>query len=202
MNAQKTPGSELPDPADEARLIRECQQGKLESFEPLVKAHQGRLGSIAYHILRDATLAQDAVQTTLVKAWQNMGRFRSESAFSTWLHRLCVHAACDLMRKQKRLKEMPLPDVEEGLTTQFDQIISSKSGPDQQAIDKELKAAILKALDKLPEDQRTVIILREMHGLDYQEIAQTVRCPTGTAMSRLHHARRRLRELLAAVLKS
>lgn len=190
------------DPARERDLIRDCQGGKLESFEPLVKQHQKRMGAIAYHITRDASLAEEAAQKTFVKAWQNIGKFRGDCSFGTWLHRLCVNTACDLQRQRIRQRESPLPsDLESGTPTlPPESIPKDELSPDRASMNRELKALILEALDRLPEEQRLVIVLREMQGLDYREIARSIGCQEGTVMSRLFHARRKLRLLLEKVL--
>ena len=189
------------DPLDEAKLIRECKRGSLESFEPLVRRYQARLGTIAYHILRDESLADEAVQLTFVKAWQKMRRFRGECSFGTWLHRLCVNTSWDLLRARSRQREASLPTTEdENGRVLLDDLLKSEASPDRETLNRELKNLILQALAKLPEEQRIVLILREMQGLDYREIAKTIKCRKGTAMSRLFHARRKLRQLLEKIL--
>jgi RNA polymerase sigma-70 factor (ECF subfamily) len=185
------------DGIDEQTLIAECKRGRLQSFEPIVKHFQSRLGQVAYQVLRDETLAEEAVQTTFVKAWQKIRLFRGQCRFGTWLHRLCVNTSCDILRQRSRKREQPLPEAGDGESRlSLDSILQSEITPDKQSVHREIKSLVLQALEKLPEEQRLVIILREMQGLDYREIARTVKCREGTAMSRLFHARRKLRQLL------
>ncbi len=183
-------------------LLRECKRGRLESFEPLVRRNQARLGRVAYHILRDETLTEEAVQTTFVKAWQKIGKFRGQCAFGTWLHRMCVNTCCDMLRRQIRRREDPLPSGDNGdiINPSMEGILKSEVSPDRETIQREIKALVLQALTKLPEDQRLVLVLREMQGLDYREIARTAKCREGTVMSRLFHARRKIRQLLEKII--
>jgi len=188
--------------SDEAVLLCECKRGRLESFESLVRQNQARLGRIAYQILRNETLAEEAVQTTFVKAWQKIGKFRGQCAFATWLHRMCVNTCCDMLRRRIRRREDPLPVADNGdaVNPSMEGILKSEVSPDRETIQREIKALVLRALTKLPEDQRLVLVLREMQGLDYREIARTVKCREGTVMSRLFHARRKIRQLLEKII--
>jgi RNA polymerase sigma-70 factor, ECF subfamily len=184
-------------PIDENVLIQECKAGALNSFEPIVKKHQARLLKIAYQLLRDERLAEEAVQITFVKAWQKLNKFNGECDFGTWLFRLCVNTSYDQIRSRNRKKEDPISyDEDEDHSHTYEMIRSTDPSPAQETLREETRKMISDALDKLPEDQRVVIVLREMHGLDYREIAQTLGCREGTVMSRLFHARRKMRQLL------
>jgi RNA polymerase sigma-70 factor (ECF subfamily) len=182
---------------DERVLLKECKSGSLQSFEPLVKHHQSRLFKVAYHVLRDDRLSEEAVQITFVKAWQKLDKFNGECDFGTWLFRLCVNTSYDLIRSRQRKKEDPISnEADDEETYPLEHLPSSESSPADQSIREETKQMIMHALEKLPEDQRVTLILREMHGLDYREIAESMNCREGTVMSRLFHARRRMRQLL------
>ena len=184
--------------ANESALILECKGGKLESFEPIVRHYQARLGRTAFRVLRDESLAEDAVQMTFVKAWQKISLFREQSAFCTWLYRLCVNTCCDILRHKGRQKEVPFPDEMkmEEMKLSPDAISKWESNPDHEDLRQEMKNLVLQSLARLPEKLRMVLVLREMEGLDYREIARTVKCREGTVISRLFHARRQLRRLV------
>lgn len=183
----------------EMRLIQECRDGKLDSFEPLVKQHQERIFNVAYQVLRNESLAEEATQTTFVRTWQTFGKFRGQCSFGTWVYRICIHECCNIIRLRNRKKELMLTTSEEhGLD--LDQLIQSHQRPDRETIQRELQDLISQALEKLPEEHRVVLVLRELHGLDYSEIARAMNCRQGTVMSRLFHARRKLRKLLEKIV--
>jgi RNA polymerase sigma-70 factor, ECF subfamily len=184
----------------EAQLIRECLEGKLASFEPLVKQQQSRLYQVAYQILRNESLAEEALQTTFVRTWQTLKQFRGQCSFATWTYRICVRECCNIIRSRNRKKETCLSSYDEDGSFNFDQLVQSKQRPDHETLQHELQGLIAQALEKLPEEHRIVLVLRELHGLDYDEIAQTMKCRQGTVMSRLFHARRKLRKLLEKII--
>lgn len=187
---------------NEPFLVEECKKGSLASFEPIVKHHQSRLLKVSYQLLRDERLAEEAVQITFVKAWQKINKFNGECDFGTWLFRLCVNTSYDQLRSRNRKREDPLTETptEDGPFTPADSLKSSEPTPVQATLSMETKELIFEALNKLPDEQRIVLILREMHGLDYREIARTLNIRQGTVMSRLFHARQRMRQLLKKIV--
>ncbi len=194
---------ESEDPAilAEAKLLAACRAGKVESYEPFVKENQGKLYHVAYQILRDESLAEEAVQLTFIKGWRKIGSFRGNSRFGTWLHRLCVNTSWDLLRQRMREKgRLPSDEPGEAPKQLLDEILSKETPPDKAMVRREIKTLVLQAMNKLPEEQRLVLVLREMQGLDYREIAKTLNCREGTVMSRLFHARQKIRQLLEKII--
>jgi RNA polymerase sigma-70 factor (ECF subfamily) len=185
--------------ADERELIARCQQGDLDAFEPLVAKYRERVWRLAYQVLRDREEAWDVAQEAFVRAYQSIREFRGQSAFYTWLFRIVVNLATDRLRQQSaRARAFGGEAVtqEEWERTAAD----SGSPPDQQASRAEERERIGQALDALPPHHRAIIILSDIEGLSYREIAQVLGCPMGTVMSRLHNARKRLRALLGPLL--
>lgn len=173
---------------DDRQLVERSQAGDLSAFEELVRRHQGRAYAIAYHLLRNREDAQEIAQEAFARAYLHIREFRAEAQFRTWLYRILVNLATDLYRKRKW--EAP---EEEGEPLSM----AAADNPGDDLERKALRQAIRTAVEVLPTDLKTVILLREFEGLSYQEIAQVIRRPIGTVMSRLFHARRRLQETLA-----
>jgi RNA polymerase sigma-70 factor, ECF subfamily len=191
---------------EESKLLANCRQGDLKSYEPIVKMHQPRIVRLAFQILRDEHLAEEASHTTFIRVWQKLGKFDGRSSFSTWTHRLCVNICYDIMRARKRqesrFSRRPWDDSSPSSINEppnWELIASPSLSPDSEAGNQEMFQAVLKALDSLPEDQRLAIILKEMQGLEHREIAAIMGCPEGTVMSRLFHARKKLREILRKI---
>ena len=194
-----TPGDLPPSAPDEAELIRRCQAGDVSAFEPLVEKYRQRVWRLAYQVLRDREEAWDCAQEAFVRAFQSLSRFRGQSAFYTWLFRITVNVATDRHRSRGARARAFGPErvpEEEWARTAAD----PTGKPDDAALDAERRERIRQALDSLPLKARTIIMLSDIEGLSYRDIAQVLNCPIGTVMSRLHNARRRLRALLGPML--
>lgn len=185
---------------DEAVLIRSAQQGDLEAFNALVLAYQDMLFNTALRILGDEEIAADATQEAFLSAFKGLNRFRGGS-FKAWLLRTVTNACYDELRRKKRRPTTPLePGPAEG--TDADEMDSPRwladpaLTPEQSAEAVELEHAIQHCLDHLPVEFRTVVVMADLEGLDYAEVAAAVRVPLGTIKSRLARARLRLRECL------
>jgi len=182
---------------DEQLLIRSSRKGDLESFNRLVLAYQESLFNTALRILGDDELAADATQEAFISAFRNLSSYRGGS-FKAWLMRTVTNACYDELRRQKRRPTTPLEPV----TNDDDEIESPRwladpnPTPEQVSEQTELEHAIQHCLDDLPIDYRSVVILADIQGLDYNEVASSLRKPLGTIKSRLARARLRLRECL------
>jgi RNA polymerase sigma-70 factor (ECF subfamily) len=182
---------------DEQLLIRSSRKGDLESFNRLVLAYQESLFNTALRILGDDELAADATQEAFISAFRNLSSYRGGS-FKAWLMRTVTNACYDELRRQKRRPTTPLEPV----TNDDDEIESPRwladpnPTPEQVSEQAELEHAIQHCLDDLPIDYRSVVILADIQGLDYNEVASSLRKPLGTIKSRLARARLRLRECL------
>src|SRR5262244_2588596 len=196
------PRDDVPDAAqdiDERALIEQCRAGDVAAFEPLVEKYRQRVWRLAFQVLRDREVAWDCAQDAFVRAFQSLGSFRGQSAFYTWLFRIAMNVATDRLRSRGALARafgtQPIP-AEEWERTAPD----PAARPDQAALGAERRERINEALDTLPPNARAIIMLSDVEGLSYREIATVLNCPIGTVMSRLHNARKRLRVALGPML--
>lgn len=182
---------------DEAGLINGAQRGDLDSFNTLVLAHQDSVFNTALRILGDEDLAADAVQETFLSAFRGLRTFRGGS-FRAWLLRTATNACYDELRRKKRRPAVPLePETADGEDLESPRWMADASmSPEQRAEADELQHAIQHCLDGLPTDFRAVVVLADLQGLDYVEVALAAGVPLGTVKSRLARARLRLRECL------
>lgn len=209
MSEKREKGTEKSaDGADEcAILLEKAQAGDLAAYGELVRKYQSRVLTVAYGILRNREDAEDVVQEGFLKAYRNLESFRGQASFYTWLYRIVFNLSIDLSRKKYRRTETNSGDSlamdahiarEAGASGGGNEIVLGRmSGPDEEFSRGELRQKIGQAMEGLSDDHRAVILLREVDGLSYSEIAEVVGCTKGTVMSRLHHARRRLQKVLA-----
>ena len=182
---------------DEPALIQSAQRGDLDAFNTLVLTYQDNLFNTALRILGDEELAADATQEAFLSAFRSITSFRGGS-FKAWLLRTVTNACYDELRRKKRRPTTPLEpesyDGDEMETPRW--LADSKFTPEQQAEADELEHAIQHCLENLPLNFRTVVVMADIQGLDYSEVATAARVPIGTIKSRLARARLRLRECL------
>ncbi len=181
---------------EEQRLIEADQRGDVEAFNQLVRLYEGRVYNLCYRMLGDPDAAADVTQDTFISAYRNLNRFRG-GMFRSWLFRIATNACYDALRARKRRPTVSLsaPSDPDDDAPAFD-IADAGEAPDERALRHELSAAIQHAISQLPEDQRIVIILSDVQGLAYEEIAQVTSTNLGTVKSRLSRARARLRDIL------
>jgi RNA polymerase sigma-70 factor (ECF subfamily) len=184
---------------DEPALIREAQRGSLDAFNSLVLAYQDALYNTALRILSDEDLAADATQEAFISAFRALNSYRGGS-FKAWLLRTVTNACYDELRRRKRRPTTPLePETEDGEEMETPRWLADPSAsPEEQLDQAELEHAIQHCLDGLPTDFKTVVVLADIQGLDYSEVARAAHVPLGTIKSRLARARMRLRECLQA----
>lgn len=180
------PRDRRPDP-EEGSLIAQSQRGDFDAFDRLVAAHEDRIYHAAYRITGNAEDARDAAQETFVKAFRALPRYRHEAAFGTWLHRIAVNASLDVVRRRPQAPPVPLEEVV---------LPAQTHNPDIEAERHEVQRRVHDALRRLAPDHRVIVVLRDLQGLAYEEIAEALRIPIGTVRSRLSRAREVLRALL------
>ena len=177
-------------PLDERALIARTLDGDRVAGRQLYEAHAPRVHRLVYRLCGDPELAQDFTQDTFVRAFDQLSRFRGDSAFGTWIHRIAVTVTLNGMRKVKRLRERETPLEEElGL------------GAATHRADPDLRSRIAAAIDALPEGTRLTLIMHDIEGYTHAEIAESLGIAEGTSKSRLFDARGRLRLALAAFVK-
>lgn len=182
---------------DETALIRSAQRGDLDAFNSLVLAHQDMVFNAALRILGDDELAADATQDAFLSAFRGLSTYRGGS-FKAWLLRTVTNACYDELRRKKRRPTTPLePDQADGDEMETPRWLADPAlTPEQSAEAVELEHAIQHCLDGLPMEFRTVVVMADLQGLDYAQVAAALRAPLGTIKSRLARARLRLRECL------
>lgn len=180
---------------DQDLLIERSLNGELDAFNQLILEYQNLAYSVAYRLLSNTEAAADAVQDSFIKAYRALESFRGGS-FKSWLMRIVTNTCYDELRAQKRRRTDSLDalPVEEEFVTQ---LIDSRESPDQFVERQELSGLIEAAIQSLPEDQRTVLILCDVHGYAYEEIAEMTDVAMGTVKSRISRARGRVRSYLA-----
>lgn len=182
-------------------LVTRCQNGDASAFDELVTRHRARVFAMVYNMVRNEQDAWDLAQDGFLKAWRSIGRFRGQSAFYTWLYRIVMNVTIDWIRKRKIETgaefddTIGLGEVEPGAAT----APRSELLPHQKIAHAEIRARIDEAIAKLTPDHRAVILLKEMEGLQYHEIAEVMDCSIGTVMSRLFYARKKLQAMLKDV---
>jgi len=175
--------------SSDKKLVKRVQRGDKGAFDLLVLKYQHKIVNLVMRYVRDPELALDITQEAFIKAYRALPRFRGDSAFYTWMYRIAVNTAKNHLAAQRRRPmnvELDLQDPE-----QYDLHAKLKETDTPEAItlSNELKATVERAIAALPEDLRTAIILRELEGMSYEEIAQTMECPVGTVRSRIFRAR-------------
>ena len=178
---------------DDRLLLQKAQEGDRKAYEALIKLHARSVYNLALGYTGRHHEAEEIAQTVFVKVWKALPQFRGSAAFSTWLYRLTLNTCTDHYRREKkRWGDLSLDDPD------LAPIRDTAPSPEEIVIRREEQVNLRKALADLPEQHRVILILREMDGLDYQEIAQVLDIELGTVKSRLARARRALREKLLA----
>jgi RNA polymerase sigma-70 factor (ECF subfamily) len=188
------PSSRRPE-YDEAALIAQAQRGNLPSFNQIILHYQGLAYSIAYRMLGDEDAAADATQDGFIKAYQRIGQYRGGS-FKAWLLRIVTNTCYDALRARKRRPTTPLEENEEDDPDYDPRLIDPLERPEDAVLRQELAHAIQLAIEQLPPDQRATLVMADIEGLDYAEIAEVMGTALGTVKSRLSRARAKVRDLL------
>lgn len=193
----------MADPTD-AEAVTKAATGDHEAFRILVERYQNRAYRLALRVMRDEESARDVVQEAFLKAYRSLDRFEGRSSFYTWFYRIVMNLCLDAKRRQPVGRQVEWDEqvaMHTPTATGLDAVDADRqraAGPSGELERAELRDALRKAIEQLPDDARQTLLLREVDGLSYAEIAQALQIPKGTVMSRLHHARRRLRGLLEA----
>lgn len=180
----------------EQELISKAKSGDQDAFGQLVLDHQNKVYTLAVHFVGDREDAADLAQEAFLKAWRSLGSFQGESSFATWMHRLTTNVCLDWLRKQSRRQNISvavsLDDEEANWTEPAD----SRQDPQERLEQTERKQALTQAMQKLTEQHRRLLLMREVSGLSYQEIADALEVDLGTVKSRIARARMQLRKIL------
>jgi RNA polymerase sigma-70 factor (ECF subfamily) len=183
----------------EAALIQRCAAGDETAFAELVAEHQRMVVQLAMNLLGDRDEALDLSQDVFIRVFRTIGQFRGQSALRTWIYRIAVNQARNRHRFWRRRRRADQVSLDAHVEAHGDFRSGAETGPDRILAQKELAARLQDALDALPFDQRTAIVLREVDGLSYEEIAFSLGVAVGTVKSRLTRARQTLRAGLREV---
>jgi RNA polymerase sigma-70 factor, ECF subfamily len=185
------------------QLVERVQRGDKQAFDLLVLKYQHRIIKLVSRYIRDPSDAMDVAQDAFLKAYRALPNFRGESAFYTWLYRIAINTAKNYLVMQSRhlLETEVIPESEEGEQFELESTLKEYSTPENMVLTDEIQATIVAAIDDLPDDLRTAILLREVEGLSYEEIANVMGCPVGTVRSRIFRARESVDNRLKPLLK-
>ena len=186
--------------SSDLELVRRAQRGERGAFDLLVLRYQHKVIKLVARLLRDPAEAEDVAQEAFVKAYRALASFRGDSAFYTWLYRIAVNTARNAMASRQRRPldyEAELSDSEQ---SNVETRLRHTDTPEASVLSEEIRETVNRAVSDLPEDLRTAIILREVEGLSYEEIAAAMDCPVGTVRSRIFRAREAIDRSLKPLL--
>jgi RNA polymerase sigma-70 factor, ECF subfamily len=184
---------------DDLALVARAQAGDREALRTLIVRYQRKVYAVALGIVKDRDAAWDVAQEAFLRVHQHLADFKGESSFSTWVLRIATHLAIDTVRKERTASKEPVDEVREAdLQEGGDGILATALGTDPQAnaLRRELADRMTRALEELPPKHRTILVLREVEGLSYEELAERLGIHKGTVMSRLFHARKKMQAAL------
>lgn len=192
-------GSSDDDPQIDLQLVTRAQNGEYEAFDELVTRHRGRIFAMIRNMIHQEADAWDLSQEVFIKAWKALPKFEARARFSTWLFRIAHNVVYDWTRKRKVEGIGELNDEifeRERIDSDSRTTPNSSLAPDESMATDELRQKIEAALDQLSPEHRQVVVLKDVQGLAYKEIAEVMDCSIGTVMSRLYYARQKLQTLL------
>ncbi len=193
-----------PDTEPDALLVDRTKRGDVRAFEMLVVKYQRRIERLISRMVRDVDLVEDIAQETFIRAYRALPQFRGDSAFYTWLYRIAVNTAKKALLELKRdplVMQGGLVSHDDGdETSRAESVLTDGETPESLLASKQIGATVNAAIDALSEDLRQAIVLREIEGLSYEEIAAVMSCPIGTVRSRIFRAREAIAERLRPLL--
>jgi RNA polymerase sigma-70 factor (ECF subfamily) len=183
------------------QLVERVQRGDKAAFDLLVAKYQRKIFRLLSRLIRDQAEIEDIAQEAFIKAYRALPNFRGDSAFYTWLYRIAINTAKNhLVSQGRRAPTTTEADIEEAETFDDGDHLRDLNTPESMLLTKQVGEAVNRAIDELPEDLRTAIVLREIEGLSYEEIAESMSCPIGTVRSRIFRAREAIAQELKPVL--
>jgi RNA polymerase sigma-70 factor (ECF subfamily) len=181
-------------------LVERVQKGDKRAFDLLINKYQHRIVSLVARYVNDPSEAMDVAQEAFIKAYRAIDRFRGDSQFYTWLYRIAINTAKNWLVAKKR--RPPSTDIDAADAEQYDleSRLKEQGTPENELLREEIKNTVFDTIATLPEDLRTAIVLREMEGMSYEDIAVTMDCPIGTVRSRIFRAREAIDEKLKPLM--
>jgi RNA polymerase sigma-70 factor (ECF subfamily) len=196
------------DDDDDRSLVARARAGDHAAFRVLFERYHRRAFGLAYGVVKNPDDALDVVQDAFIKAHKHLGNFEGTSSFYTWLYRIVMNVAIDHLRRGKRVKNVEWDDAAGGQQLEAEAAAGDDGllprmldeNPGKTLIRKEIREQIASALDTLSDNHRAVLVMRELEGMSYEEMAQAMRCSKGTIMSRLFHARKNMQRRLVELM--
>ncbi|GBF33773.1 RNA polymerase sigma factor RpoE [Desulfocucumis palustris] len=174
-------------------LVQKSKNGDLDAFDELVKKYESKIYTVAYRFTSNHADANDLAQETFIRVYQSLGTFRGDSSFATWLYRIAANVCRDELRRQQRRKKVSLDEIMSHPGGNI-YLADEASSPEESLERNELQRAVQKCLNTLSEEQRLILVMREIQGLSYEEIAASLDCSLGTVKSRLSRSRQALKQ--------
>jgi RNA polymerase sigma-70 factor (ECF subfamily) len=200
MTGGRRPPAPGQDSPDDDSLVRKARGGDAQAFRALVERYQRRVYRLALGMVKDPDEAMDITQETFVRVHRYLPSFKGDSAFFTWTYRIATNLCLDSARRRGRSERVEIDETDAEIEAHMDPPSAAFAGPQKAALNAELKEKIDDALSSLSENHRAILLLRDVEGLSYEELARALGIRKGTVMSRLFHARlkmqRKLREYL------
>ena len=196
----KTGSGATPKEYTDAELVKKVKSGDRGAFDLLVLKYQNKIIHLVSRYVKDSHAAQDVAQEAFIKAYRGLARFRGESAFYTWLYRIAINTAKNYIVSEKR--RVPEFEVDAYEAEQFGENHALKeiASPEHVLLSEEIKKQIVVTIRGLPDDLKEAITLREVEGLSYEAIAESMNCPIGTVRSRIFRAREAIDKVLESLL--
>ena len=185
----------------DAELVARVQAGDKKAFDLLILKYQRKIMRLLSRMIRDQSEIEDVAQEAFIKAYRALPQFRGDSAFYTWLYRIAINTARNWLASNKRRPSTPSSyENEDGET--FDELdnLTDNTTPESELASRQIAQTVNKAIEDLPEDLRNAIVLREIEGMSYEDIAQSMNCPIGTVRSRIFRAREAIAEKLRPMM--
>jgi len=184
------------------QLVDKVQQGDKKAFNLLVLKYQNRVSSLVARYVKNSGDVADVTQEAFIKAYRALPNFRGESAFYTWLYRIAVNSAKNYLVSQSRKPPPSDVDAQEAEFYDGADALHENSSPERSLLTKEIEKYLYQAIDKLPDELRMAITLREMEGMSYEDIASVMECPVGTVRSRIFRAREAIDAVIAPLMNN
>ncbi len=174
----------------DAELVARVQRGDKQAFDLLVLKYQRKIMRLLSRMIRDPGEIEDVAQEAFIKAYRALPQFRGESAFYTWLYRIAINTARNWLAQNNRRPSTPsAQENEDGETFNATDNLTDSSNPESEMASRQIAETVNKAMNDLPEDLRNAIVMREIDGMSYEDIAESMSCPIGTVRSRIFRAR-------------
>ncbi|ACL72169.1 RNA polymerase sigma factor RpoE [Thioalkalivibrio sulfidiphilus] len=182
-------------------LVKRVQAGDKKAFDALVLKYQHKIVNLVSRYVHDPSAALDVSQEAFIKAYRGLANFRGDSAFYTWLYRIAINTAKNYLVSQNRRTPDYEVDAQDAEQMGGESALKEYATPEGELLSQEIQAAVQRTIETLPEDLKTAITLRELEGMSYEEIAQTMGCPIGTVRSRIFRAREAIDRTLRPLLE-